>query len=299
MSNAIVIVTCMKHRWSLEMFSKSAKRNLLPTRIFIIYNDADSDYEKWKRWFHKTCELNLKKHKVVIKSKRDYWSLEAESHLNELEKSGWVDQQVLKLAVAKDIKFKNYICLDSKNFFIKPTKIQDIPQIVPRPIDWTDKILENWVEMCCKELGLKYPGNRLKLTQNTTPYIIYKEYALSLIEHFGGIDEFYKWFSLNSRNPKYSPSEFFLYELWLKKNNANVTVKYADQNCASMWDFQVTDLNWKVYDFKNHFKHMLEFYGVKIGGIHKSLNDLLSYEEIKEIMQFIQCEHFLPTDDYR
>ena len=42
-------------------------------------------------------------------------------------KQGWIRQQVLKMTIANQIKSDYYLILDAKNFFIRPTNINDWP----------------------------------------------------------------------------------------------------------------------------------------------------------------------------
>lgn len=295
MKESMVIVTCIKDMWNFEMLCISIEKYLQPTVIYIIYNDSEENYDKWYKFYNKKLYKYLRMHKVIIKTKRDYWNIYAESHLTDPEKDGWVDQQVLKLVVARDIKSKTYVCIDSKNFFIRPTSIEDIAQITAEPITWTEPVLENWVKYCCKTLKISYPGNRIKLTQNTTPYRIDTEQAMTLIQHFSGIDNFYKWFTNSGKLPENNPSEFFLYELWLKKQGIYKNYKYSKQNSASMWGFMIEDLQWKEQDFVDYINEQIVMHDVKVAGLHKTLLTLLTEDQIKRILAPSANQDLLPS----
>lgn len=294
MRESLVIITCLKDQWNFEMLCISIKKYLFPCTIILIYNDKEETFESWKKFFEQRCSSYLSKHKVILKTQRDYWNLCDESHLHELQKEGWVDQQVLKLVASRDVKTPYYICLDSKNFFIRHAALKNITQIAPEPIKWTETVLENWVKFCCKTFSLKYPGKHFKLTQNTTPYIIDTKQAQSLYMHFGGIKKFYVWFTDNARHDDYNPSEFFLYEIWCKKQDARFPYKYAKQNCASMWGFQIEDMNWNEQDFINYIDEDINVHDVRIAGLHKTVKGLLTLEQIKSILSASNNVDLLP-----
>lgn len=284
MKDTIVIVTCIRDQWNLEMLCKSIKKHLEPCNLFIIYNDKEDSYNDWFDFFTKRCARYLGNYKVTLKTQRDYWSELEESHLHELQKEGWVDQQVLKIVVSKHVKSKFYLCLDSKNFFIRPCSVKDIAQIDPAPITWVEPILENWVKFCCKTLDLKYPGRSLKLTQNTTPYVIDTEQARALYNHFGGVKKFYVWFTDVARPDHIGPSEFFLYELWCKKQGIIKPPTGVKQNCCSMWGFQIEELGWNEIDFIRYFVTNIKSFDCRVAGIHKTVNGLLSESQIRKIL---------------
>jgi hypothetical protein len=294
MKDTIVVVTCLKDQWNFEMLCISIAKYLEPCRLVIIYNDDPEKFDHWNNFFTKKCYKFLAKHKVTVKTQRDYWNLCDESHLTEPEKEGWVDQQVLKLVVAKDIKNKNYLCLDSKNFFIQPCNVNDIKQIEPEPIHWTEDILENWVKYCCKTLKLKYPGPTMKLTQNTTPYWVNTAMANSLVTHFNGIKEFYKWFTITARMEEHSPSEFFLYEIWCKKQQVQLDLKYSKQNSASMWGFQIEEMEWGIVDFRNYIRDQINSYDVRVAGFHKTVKSIMTERDLHLILQTSGNHDILP-----
>lgn len=294
MNDWIVIITCIKDKWSFEMLCNSISKYLEPAKIRIIYNDTEDNFVEWKQFFDQKLSHLLFKHKVSIETQRDYWSIEDERHLTILEKDGWIDQQILKLAVAKNLRGTNYVCLDSKNFFIRPATLQDIKQIHPEPIVWAEEVLENWVAFTCKKLQLKYPGKHLKLTQNTTPYIVNIDQARQLIDYFGGISKFYYWFTHHAKMPEHNPSEFFVYELFTKKNNAVLNLEYTKQNSASMWGFQIENLGWTELDFIKYIKDQIRDADVKVAGIHKTVTPLLNQRQIMTILSASGNRDILP-----
>jgi hypothetical protein len=295
MSSTLVVVTCIKDNWSFEMLCKSIKKYLSSCNIIIIYNDKEENFNAWKIFYNKLHTRYFQNHNVLLQTQRDYWTLDDESHLHPMQKEGWVDQQVLKLSVSENVNTKSYTCIDSKNFFIKPLQVEDIAQIQPEPITWTDEILENWVKFCCKTLELNYPGKQIKLTQNTTPYKIDTEEAKKLVEHFGGIKKFYRWFTKNAIPDSISPSEFFLYELWLKKQGISYKYEYKLQNSVSMWGFQIEELKWNLADYVNYFLSNIERYDTRVAGIHKTVKELYKEEQIKYILSATNNLDLLPT----
>lgn len=74
---------------------------------------------------------------------------------------GWIRQQVLKLQIAQYIESKSYLILDSKNFFINPTDLNDWPIVegngslhfdLSEHPSW-----EEWVDYCALQTELNKP----------------------------------------------------------------------------------------------------------------------------------------------
>lgn len=297
MSRTLVIVTCDRDRWELELLCRSIHKYLEPSRIIIVCNEYNDTYDHWLPWFKKRCEPLLYKHKIRIMKKHDFWNSEHESHLHEQQLEGWVDQQVIKLSISKFINTPEYICLDSKNFFIRPCNTMTIKQQEPVDSSWMGEWRENWVKICCDEFGITYPGMTIKLTVNITPYIVGINQARSLVDYFGGMEKFFVWFSTICIPDKISPSEFFLYELWCIKNGVRPikSSTYVRSNVLALWaDIHHVKLNWKVKDYIKNIKSEIELNNIHLVGLHKTLRPYLNEDNIREIFKAIDCEDIIP-----
>lgn len=296
MSRTIVVVTCEKDKYEFELLCRSMQKFLTPSRVIIVCNEPDCT--NWIDWYKKSCEPVLKKHKVRLFKKHDFWQLDDESHLHPLQKEGWIDQQVIKLAVANYINTPEYICLDSKNFFLRPCNTYNIKQCAPVSSDWAGDWRHKWIRICCEELGVPYPGEHIKLIVNITPYIIKTKPARDLVEHFGGTKKFYRWFTEKSIIPEISPGEFFLYEIWLIKHglrNPRDPSYIKGNNIAAVWgDVHHHRLKWELQDYIDNFQHHIEFYDLYMGGIHRSLYPYLTEDMYKKLLESIDLDDCIP-----
>lgn len=297
MKRTLVIVTYNQDRWRLHMLVRSIELYLTKCRIHIVYNE-NQGYNEWLKWFGKTCEPHLKNYKVKTSQKRDYILPEYETHMTDLQKCGWTDQQVLKIAVAQTIKTKHYLLLDSKNFFIKPCSVDSIPQINPSTIEWCERILRNWILMCHQEFGLKFFGTKTQLTANTTPYVVNTDTAKKLIDYFGGIEKFYIWFTTNAVKEHLSPAEFFLYEIFAKYIDAYEPGD-ANANIVGFWSFQIEDLGWTLRDYKKLIIDNQRWQpNISLSSFHGSLNNHLILEDVKTILRYLNCSlDIIPPGD--
>lgn len=279
MSRTLVTIICNKDRWGVELLCRTMDKYLDPCNVIFILNEDDETSDILNQWFQEMCMPHLiKKFNVKLYRKFQFWNIEDECHLTPLEKEGWVDQQVLKLAVYKKIQTDDYVVLDSKNFFVRPCRCIDIKQISPEPTDWCEPILKNWITTCIETFNFLPPEKALRLTQNTTPYIIRKQSAKDLINYFGGISSFYKWFTIEARKDKHSPAEFFLYEIFTITHGWR-NLGDCQQNCISMWEHMIIRDKMTQQDFVKYFIHMFRTYDVKVAGLHKGLFKYWSHQE--------------------
>lgn len=291
MDRTLVVVTCDKDRWSFEMLCRSIHKFLKPSPILIIVNENHP--KSWYKWFKNIRSL-LNSHNVIIKNKYDFWNEDIADHLHPLQRKGWIDQQPLKLYAGKFIDTNEYVVLDSKNFFIKPLSLDNLLQIKPEYItSWAPWELKNTVDLYCSMFKLQFTHKILPLTQNTTPYVINKNYALAMIKHFNGIDNFYKIFTKSALPVDFTAAEFFLYEIYTFKNRRN-NKGQCNSNCIGFWHFHIEDLNYKIDDFVDVFKKHYKDKDIYTSGLHKSLYKHLTLEEVNLFLLQIRLEDLLP-----
>lgn len=292
MDRSLVIVTCNKDRWSFEMLAKSIEKFLQPSKILVIVNEDEN--ESWHRWFENLKYL-FQKHDLEIKNKIDFLHKDIDEHLHPLQKSGWINQQVLKLYAGIYLNCKEYVVLDSKNFFIKPLRLSNILQIYPEYIEsWAPNNLKNAVNIYCKVFGLNFTYKTLPLTQNTTPYIINRDHSLSLIKKLGNIDNFYKFFTKTALIKDVAAAEFFLYEIYTIKNRRNNTGQ-CNSNNVGFWHFHIENLHLEINDLVTIYKKNYKNPNIFCSGLHKSLFKHLTIEQIEEFATNTDLLDLLPT----
>lgn len=295
MSRTIVVVTCEKDQYEFELLCRTIRKFLEPSRLIFICNEHNC--EKWFTWYNEVIAPLLKKHKVKLFKKHDFWDYTHEEHIHVLQREGWVDQQVIKLAIAKHVTTKEYICVDSKNFFIRPCNTLHIKQAEPISSDWAGELRLNWIKFCCETLNVRYPGEHIKLTGNITPYIIDTKQAQALVTHFGGSELFYVWFITNAVPEAISPGEFFLYEIWLIKNGLRLLKdpKYVKQNIYAIWgDIQHNLLHFEYKDYVESYIEHIELFDCYMASIHRSMYPYWTKELYFKLMKTIGLEDCIP-----
>jgi len=106
--------------------AESIQRFLSPCKHVIIVNESYPDLEFWNRWL----QPYYTNHELVIRGRIDYAfpssSIGTRDHYGEVDSAsnGWRTQQLQKMLLAYEYE-DDYLLLDSKNFFIKPTDIHE------------------------------------------------------------------------------------------------------------------------------------------------------------------------------
>lgn len=95
----------------MERQAESVQKFLSPCEHLILVEEEDPDFSFW----FETLDKYYTNHKLTLKS----YSSDVKN-----VKDGWRRQQVLKLLASRECSDK-YLILDSKDFFIRPTNIQD------------------------------------------------------------------------------------------------------------------------------------------------------------------------------
>ena len=293
MSRTLVVVTCKRDQWNFELLCRSMGKFLEPCKVIIVYNESAETSNSWEKFFKRHCKPFINNFDVKLMYKEQFWQLSDENHLTEMEKSGWVDQQVLKLCVAEQVETEFYLVLDSKNFFIASTNINHIKQIQPESTDWCEPILKNWITTCCETFDVTLPSTPIKLTQNTTPYLLRTKSAKDLVEFFGGSKFLYKWFSLEARKEKHGPSEFFLYEIFTMRYGYR-NLGDTKQNCIAFWSFMHTREKWARKDYILHIDNLKSLYFIKVAGIHSLLRPYWTEEFVRDILYHLNCGDIIP-----
>lgn len=195
----LVTVTCFDDRHQMLLQAESIQKFLEPCTHWVIVNDPEIDQSFWETLlspFYKKHEL-----KLVFPN----WNTFPHG-------TGHDKQQCYKFWISKFID-TNYLLLDSKNFFVKPSKLDEWAGVLGSG-KWQifeDTLFHRWnptFERYRSKLGINKITTQLAVQ---TPFLVDKD----ILNCFGNLDEFLLWFNSQEDIPH---SEFLYYSLIAEKN---------------------------------------------------------------------------------
>ena len=209
----IVTVSFRGELHLLKLQARSFRVNLSPDDvgdILIIINDDDIEgfVEHFEREVapeygaHFASRLKLIAHSVIMDAA--------------LERPGWRTQQTLKLMAARYVRSPYYLLLDTKNHFIKKTKVADFFSITGQPLTYESPVggtLEKYFHPSLAFFDVDAAPHLATAMPAVTPYVIETQLALKLlsaVEMKSGVD-FPTFFHRKNR----LVTEFFLYFAFL------------------------------------------------------------------------------------
>lgn len=291
MERTLVVVTCYRDLYQLHIMFRSIKRYLKPSNIIIIVNE---EYDKrWHPWYDST-KLLLSNHTVKVFFRRDFIDSNLKKH--NLVFDGWWLHGILKIAVSNVVNTDEYILLDSKNFFIRQTKLEDIKRRrateVFNDIGWDI----GWISAVTSKLSaplinLLSWDHKLLLDSSETPYIINTSYAQQLINHFGGLHCFVKWyltvcynlFACRLATPPEDErrafvTECYLYELFCSLELGVKHIGEVEKNSWVLWNKKYAQIP------KEPINQIPE--SIHVGGIHRDYINESTKLEIDSIYNY-------------
>ena len=290
---SLVIVTCLKDKYKLEMLCRSIFAFLEPCDIIIIYNESSEKYTEWLEWFNLLKEKILKKFSVRTYSGPDLIGIDNFTYCKD---DGWVRQQALKLLAHSLVNTLEFVAMDSKNFFMVPCSLDDIQYSIPHN-HWRRPRLEKYVEHCCKLLDYPYGGEDMRLRPNITPYIIKTRFCKRLVKKWKNNIDFYRFIVDTAMIPELAPAEFLLYEIFELKSRVRDDLS-QDQinnpkvNYCTIW--------FHTLKHSNDPKGLAEIVakkrndGILVSGIHKKVDDFLTLEDVEVFLKHLGIDFILP-----
>lgn len=249
----IVTVTCSRDLkqtllqvHSLNVFAK------VPFHHHIFVEDYNFPEAKWRKKIEPFYEH---KNKLSLY----YGTLPKEY----LENDGWARQQILKLEACRVVN-DDYLVLDSKNFFIKPTSFEyTLKEGCYRRVDFNGiyHTLKPFVKFAARYLGKEEPKHYYVAH---TPFTIIKNNAIALLDECDIRDLFEKAVDQGMR-----PTEFTLYSFYGLPELLNMSKKDWDKQ------YNVNNINYHTWWWDEDFNpaKFQEIYNssVEILGLHKNL----------------------------
>lgn len=231
--NQVLIVTCDRDRWQFLLQCRSIGKFLEPCKVAIIINEFKP--QSWLQWYKENCEQHLQYHQVTVSQHEDFYHL-CNFYLIP-NNNGWKSQQAFKMLHAFNTN-EDYLVLDSKNWFVKPTRLQDI---VPRERRWKD---HNYIWNAVVDASVA----RFNLPEETayrpaiTPYRFEYNVVRNLIGSFGSVNNFLSWF-MKFKNP----SEFVVYDLYAQSIGAESEPGTGPGVSKNIWHGNVDTIHTQVY----------------------------------------------------
>lgn len=198
--------------------------------VLVLFNDAIDIFRLQFKTFEKflqPCTINivlnedqpkkLKKHieSIVLCSKHTIVFFTKSEILQKqtFEGHGYISQQLCKLLVPIE---DDYIVLDDKDLFVKPTTYEQLLNFYPTIFYNIDKDFEKFYLVCCEKFGQCPTVN-----EPFTPRLIRKQAVNKMAEYFKGKKNLIKWFVSTQmvQNGPFVLSEFILYDFFNDKND--------------------------------------------------------------------------------
>lgn len=289
--NNLVTVTCNLERHMMLLQAESIQKFLAPCKHYVVINEEKVNLEAWRNYLSPYYD----RHELILLSQRDLF-------INDDPKLGGTHtQQVCKLEISKLIR-DDYLILDTKNFFIKPTSIKEWKRYMGstgiRYLDESmfttdiqklkqDKVFIDAIKAYAQRLGfVKLPPYYLT---PMTPFKVDYDY-LSKCK----VDSFKNYILKDiNGNSLSAPSEFILYSFLVHYyiSPEHHTIKDHDlqkTSCAFYQNFELFIeelMNGTIY---NH----LEYSNIKVWGIHRLLLEKLDPSHIKKINEYLKQKGF-------
>ena len=289
---SLVIVTCLKDKFKLEMLCRRVFAFLEPCDIVIIYNERSAKYAEWLEWFNSLKEKILKKFWVRTYSGPELIGIDDYSYC---QHDGWVRQQALKLLSYSLVNTLEFVVMDSKNFFMVPCSLDDIHYSNPHS-NWRHPRIENYVELCCKLLDYPYNGPDLRLRPNITPYIFKTRFCKRLVKKLSKNNlEFYKFIVDTAMMEHIGPAEFLLYEIFELKSGVRDDVWEQPMprvSYCTVWLHTLKHSN-KPQGLAEYIAKKRDG-GILVSGIHKKVDEFLTLKDVEIFLKHLGIDFILP-----
>lgn len=242
-SNQPLVVVTHQRDWPmLELLARSLKNIHIDHPLYVIANDFKNIPSSYYR--DKLRPL-LVGRELVVMSNADFSYVRSslpEAGRIRYQQEGWINQQILKLAIAEIFpkSVREYLVLDSQNFLVNPFEWPDTEKTPIRVGPWSMH-QEIWNKICDEyDKEISVPAVSL-----STPIFLNRQIVLDMMEDKGSVYSWSEWFVSNG----HLASEFACYSYWVEKNNKWTTDHEAvdDWAIAYLRDSQTFENNFKEF----------------------------------------------------
>ena len=240
----LVVVTHHRDWPMLKLLAESITKYLhIEHPFWLITNDFNGSATAWYK--DKLLQI-MPEREVNVVDESEFVYIRANQEVAgkwARQQEGWVNQQVLKLAIAYVLPddVREYLVLDSQNFLVNPWSVPETEQTPYRKSLWSmhDEIWKNLARSYdCYHLD--FPEESL-----TTPIFLNKNLVRQMINERGGLIEWSDWFV----NQSHLVSEFASYVFWTKRNNLfdRFHTYVEDYAIAYLRDSQEFDKEFQIF----------------------------------------------------
>jgi hypothetical protein len=291
----LATVTCNKDFQQMLLQAESIQRFLNPCKHIIIINEEIPDINFWYRWL----SPYYTNHELVIIPRIDISDIYSHYLTHYLTQTNWVDigskyfqhagnvheeykgwilQQIQKLLLAYKYQ-DDYLLLDSKNFFIKNTDINEWENVVGsnkfstyESDKFYGKTYKRYEELFSKKIK--------HYLSPCTPFKIKKK---SLVSKCSIFDLWSKFSYPGTGSPRAVPSEFIFYSFFVE------TEEYSPTYPQISTDIPECSIIWK--NSLSHLQDILNLIkidpNIKITGIHRDVLSTVNESEFKILVEFV------------
>jgi hypothetical protein len=288
----LVTVVCIRDYNQMLLQAESIQKFLAPCRHWVIVNDEVPDVAFWQNGLSKYYT----NHELVVIPYTDLFE-------NTNNYIGHYTQQVCKLMIVKLIK-DDYLILDAKNFFVKPTNTNEWDDILGSgrveflelpPVEEFNyphliKLADIWkmtVAIYKEVLHLELPDFFLS---PLTPFKIQADVLLNYEDLDLLYDLLSTWKYERELRTNIGPSEFIFYSFLCKdliQLHKNVTLIAIENKYHTCWhlpdiDFDINFPQKEIDDNKN----------IKVLGLHHKFLNTCSTEQINRINDWLSKMSF-------
>jgi hypothetical protein len=271
----LLTVTCNRDFQQMILQAESISKFVKPCIHWVIINEPDPDINYWRH--HLTPYY--KNHMLKVKPRLVESTVE----------NGWYTQQLQKIAAAQLI-LKDYMVLDSKNFFIKNVDIDNFQHILGNgnqvPSSSYKKNVQRFLSHCSKLFNKPIPE---KLLTEFTPFVIKYKPLVDVLQKYNTIELIPEYKNFGN----YKVSEFLMYSILIQDLEEYQNFNEPVSSCTTVWGnyndsninpiITTEELKLLSYAFVND--------NIKLLGFHyRLLNDASNVLHINNILRYLQFQ---------
>jgi len=291
----VITVTCYRDLPLLDLQAQGIYQYLdKDTPVYLIVNE--DDVAPWLDFFDKNIRHYYKNHQLTVMFRESFygdWTQWIPSAVNPWA-VGWETQQILKLAIATRLESDAFLICDTQNFLIRnwsPNQYSVPENKIPYRTGTNGMPKEIWDDYS-KILDVDLNQMTSRMMSTCTPIFMHTQLVQELINAYGGIEKFSRWFKYASR----IKSEFVLYAIWTIKHGGIERLHHQIHDYAGPY---LRDCN-----TADEFNKFIGFIGVHkphawVSSNHRAWGNMTDeqYSRLKEKLETFNLK--LNFDEYR